>query len=40
MKFCFNTSFTFPKQSQDLAPSYEMDLDFWDCFGIKKKHDL
>ena len=32
MKFCYNNSFTFPKQS-----SYKMDLDFWNCFGWKKK---
>ena len=34
MKFCYNTTFTLPKQ--DLDPSYKMDLDLWDCFGRKK----
>ena len=37
MKFCYNTSFTLPTQSQHLDPSYKLDLDFWDCFGRKKK---
>ena len=28
MKFCSNTSFTFPNNPKDLDPSYKMDLDF------------
>ena len=36
MKFCYNTSFTLPKQSKDLDLSNKMDLDFWDCFGWGK----
>ena len=28
MKFCYNLSFTLPKQSKDLDPSYKMALDF------------
>ena len=37
MKFCYNTSNIFPKQSQRSYPSYKMNLDLWDCFGRKKK---
>ena len=33
MKFCYNMSFTLPKNPEDLDPSYKMDLDFWNCFG-------
>ena len=37
MKFCNNTKFTLPKQSQrDLDPSYKMDLYLCDYFGRKK----
>ena len=36
MKFCYNTSFTLPEHSQDLDPSYKMDIDFWECFERKK----
>ena len=36
MKFYYNSSFTLPKQSNDLDPSYKMDLDFWDCFRRKQ----
>ena len=32
MQFCCNTRFT--------LPPYKMDLEFWDCFGSKKKHRL
>ena len=34
MKFPYNTSFTFPKQSQ--RSRYKMDLYFWDWFGREK----
>ena len=46
MKFCLNTSFNLPKQSQksrsvlqdrNLDLSYKTDLDFWDCFLEEKK---
>ena len=33
-KFCYNTSFNLPKQSQ--RSRSKMDLDLWDCFGRKK----
>ena len=38
MKFSYNTSFTLPKQSKYLDPSYKMGLDFRNCFGRKKLH--
>ena len=37
MQFCSNTSFTLPKNPEDLHPS-KMDLDFLDCLGRKKSH--
>ena len=39
MKFCYNTSLPFLNNPKDLDPSYKiykMDLDFCDCFGMKK----
>ena len=30
-------SFSLPKQTKHLDPSFKMDLDLWDCFGWKKK---
>ena len=30
----------FLNNPKDLDPSNKMDLDFWDCFGRKKKHHL
>ena len=36
MKFCCNTCFTLPKQSQNLDTSYKTDLNFRHCFGRKK----
>ena len=36
MKFCYNTSFTLPKNLKDLDPSCKTDLDLWDCFGRAK----
>ena len=29
--------FPFKNKSKNLDPSYKMDLEFWDCFGKKKK---
>ena len=29
MQFCCDMSFTLPKKSQNLDPSYKTDLDFW-----------
>ena len=29
-------SFSLPEQSQNLDPSYKMDLDLWDCLGRVK----
>ena len=29
MKFCYNTSYTLPKQSKDLDPSYKIVGLFW-----------
>ena len=36
MKFCYNTNFTLPKQSQRSRSVLQADLDLWDCFGRKK----
>ena len=36
MKFCYDTSFILPKQSQISGSSYKTDLDFLNCFGKKK----
>ena len=36
MKFCYNTSFTLPKQPKNLDLFCKVDLDFWDCFGREK----
>ena len=33
--FSYKTKF-FQKQSQNLDPSYKMDLDLWDCLGSVK----
>ena len=30
-------SFSFPKQTKHLDPSFKTDLDLWGCFGRKKK---
>ena len=46
MKFCYSMSFIFPKQPQNLDPSYKtdldmsykMDLDFWIVLEGKKLH--
>ena len=38
MKFCYNRSFTHPKQSQRSTSVLKTDLDFRDCFGRKKLH--
>ena len=38
MKFCYNSSFTLPKQPKNLDLSYKIDLDFWDCFGGANKN--
>ena len=32
--------FFLPKQSKNLDPSYEMDLDLWDCFMKGKTGNL
>ena len=44
LKFCLKGPLS-PKHpsihpSEDLDPSYKMDLGFWDCFGMKKKSIL
>ena len=36
LKFCYNTSFTFLNNPNDLDPSYKMAVDFWNCFEMKK----
>ena len=39
MKFCkFLKVLPFLNDPINLDPSYKMDLDFWDCFGRKKKN--
>ena len=35
MKICYEFC-PFLNNYKDLDPSYETDLDFWDCFGKKK----
>ena len=36
MKFCYMQVLPFPNSPKHLDPSSKMDLDFWDCFGMKK----
>ena len=36
MKFVIIQVLPFLNNAKDLDPSYEMDLDIWDCFGMKK----